>query len=149
MAAEPLKPESNYRVSPSPVPEIAHDSNQEVRVRRGELREWAEEVEHVMRTPLDAPGLWKSAGIAVCIAALFFGGGLAVTYTSKEAPSPDPWIVVSAVAVFVVGILIFVFTEQVDKQAKAAGLDRTKMLATKIRHADVRTPALHEDRDQP
>ena len=140
MATEPAATESNYRVSPPPVPEIEHDSNQEVRVRRGELREWAQEVEHVMRTPIEAPGLWKSAGLAVCIAALFFGGGLAVTYTGKGAPNPDPWIVVPALAVFVVGILIFAFTEQIDKEAKKAGLDRSTMLANKIRHADVRTP---------
>jgi hypothetical protein len=122
------------------VPPIEHDSNQEVRVRRGELRDWADEVERVMRTPIDAPGLWKSAGLALCIAALFFGLGLAVTYTAKNAPSPDAWIIVPTVFVFLAGVALFLFTEQVDRQAKAAGINRAKACADKIRHADVRTP---------
>jgi hypothetical protein len=148
MATESTATTSNYRVSPPPVPEIEHDSNQEVRVRRGELREWAEEVEHVMRTPIEAPGLWKSAGIGISVAALFFGGGLAVAYTGKNAPAPNPWIVVPALSLFVIGVLIFKFTEQLDKEVKKAGLDRTVMLANKIRHADIRTPVLSKDIDK-
>ncbi|HUA11540.1 MAG TPA: hypothetical protein VMA83_06010 [Solirubrobacteraceae bacterium] len=122
------------------VPPIEHDSNQMVAVRRGELRDWAAEVERVLRTPIEAPGLWKSAGIGLSVAAVFFGLGLLVTYTAKEAPSPSAWAVVPALALFLIGVAIFKFTEQVDKQAKAAGYERAKVLADKIRQADVRTP---------
>lgn len=93
-----------------------------------------------MSPPIEAPGLWKSAGIGIVIAAIFFGGGLAIAYTPKNAPKPDAWIVVPAAAVFVVGVLLFVFTERVDKEAKAAGYSRATTLANKIRHADTRTP---------
>jgi|ERR1700727_697670 len=133
-----------YVPEATPVPPIVHDSNQEVRVRRGELREWADEVESVMRSPIEAPGLWKSAGIGVAVAALFFGGGLAVTYTAKGAPSPSAWAVVPTLTLFIVGVLLFFFTEQVDKQAKEAGYTRANACADKIRHADRRTPGGRE-----
>jgi hypothetical protein len=104
------------------------------------LREWADEVEQVMRGPIQAPGLWKSAGLGVVIAAIFFGGGLAVAYAPRNAPNPDPWIIAPTAAIFVVGLLLFLFTEKVDKEVKHAGYDRSKVCADKIRHADVRTP---------
>ncbi len=139
MSTSESKP-GGYVPDAPPVPPIVHDSDQPVRVRRGELRDWADEVEQVVRTPIEAPGLWKSAGVGIVIAAIFLGGGLAVAYTPKNAPKPDPWIVVPAAAVFIVGVLLFLFTEKVDKEAKAAGYSRASVLADKIRHADVRTP---------
>jgi hypothetical protein len=97
-------------------------------------------VEQVVLTPIDAPNLWRSAGIGMAVAAVFFGGTLAIAYVPSGSPKPDVWLVMPAAAIFVVGVLLFVFTGKVDAQAKAAGYSRARTLADKIRHADTRTP---------
>jgi hypothetical protein len=125
-----------------PVPPIVHDSNEEVRVRRGELRDWADEVEQVVHTPIEAPNLWKSAGIGIAVSAVFFGGTLAIAYVPHGSPRPDVWLVVPAAAIFAVGVLLALFTGQVDGEAKVAGYSRATALANKMRHADTRTPPL-------
>jgi hypothetical protein len=115
-------------------------------VQRGELREWAAEVEVVMRTPIEAPGLWTSAGIGVVISALFFGVGLLAS-TGKNAPSPNPYVVSAAAGLFVIGVLIIAFTRHVNRDAKRLNVGRGDLLAQKIRAADTRTALLGEGDD--
>jgi hypothetical protein len=129
----------------SEVPPITDEAEQAVRVRRKELRDWAEEAEHAMRGPIEAPSLWKAAGIAVSTSALFYGLSLIPAYAPKDAPSPSAWVVLPAISLFVAGIVLYVFTATVEKEAKRTGNDRIRLLAEKIRHADRRTPAVQND----
>jgi hypothetical protein len=94
-----------------------------------------------MRTPIEAPGLWTSAGIGVVISAVFFGIGLLAS-TGKNAPSPSPYVVSAAAGMFVIGVLIIVFTRHVNRDAKRLNVGRADLLAQKIRNADTRTPAV-------
>lgn len=122
------------------VPPISHDSDQPVRVRRGELQEWAKEVEHVMRSPIEAPGLWKSAGITLVVAAVFFALSLIPVYAPDDAPGLSPWAIWPAIVLFLGGIIIYAFTAHLERDTKRMNADRAEMLASKIRHADTRTP---------
>lgn len=131
------EPSSNYQV----VPPITDESEQVVRVRRGELREWAKEVEHVMRSPIEAPSVWKAAGIGVSTSALFYGLSLIPAYAPKDAPSPSAWVVLPAAFLFFIGIALYLFTAHVEQEAKRMNIGHAEMLADKIRHADNRTPA--------
>jgi hypothetical protein len=108
-------------------------------VRRGELREWAREVEHVMRTPIDAPDLWKVGSLTVVISAVFYGLTLIPIYVPRNAPSPSLWAIIPAAFMFALGVITFLFTLHLEKNTKRMNTDRAEMLANKIRHADART----------
>jgi hypothetical protein len=116
--------------SAPPVPPITHDSGQ---------------VEHVMRTPIEAPGLWKSAGIAIMIAAVFFGLSLWASTSGTHAPNPSAYTETTAAALFVLGAAIYLFTRHVERDARRLNTTQSEMLAKKIRAADTRTALPDED----
>jgi hypothetical protein len=93
-----------------------------------------------MRGPIEVPSLWKAAGIGVSTSALFYGLSLIPAYTPKDAPNPSAWAILPAIFMFAAGIVLYIFTATVEREAKDLGTDRIKLLAEKIRHADRRTP---------
>ena len=135
-------PQSSYLPGgpAAPVAPITHESDQEVRVRRGELREWAAEAEEVVRNPIEAPTLWKAVGISLSISAVFFGLSLVPATAGKGQPNVSPWEGMATAVLFIAGIVIFAFTAHLERDVKRLNMSRATMLAAKIRHVDERTP---------
>ena len=138
------EPKSSYLppTSSEPVAPIAHEADQQVRVRRGELREWAAEAEEVVRNPIEAPTLWKAVGISLSMSAVFFGLSLIPATAGKGQPNVSSWEGMATVVLFLGGMLIFAFTAHLERDVKRANMSRAQMLAAKMRYADERTPLL-------
>ena len=93
-----------------------------------------------MRTPIDAPGLWKVGSLTVVVTAVFYGLTLIPIYAPKDAPEPSLWAIIPAAFLFALGVMAFAFTTHLERDVRRMNMDRAEVLADKIRFADVRTP---------
>jgi hypothetical protein len=137
MAGRDVTPDQTTYGPQAPHVWAAPEHEETVPVRRSELREFADEVERIVKNPLENASAW-TAGLAT----LGIGALLSVlAIGASDAKGVPMWIYILHWGVVIGAGLAAAFAEWVHVQQKKSSTSRSELLAGRIRECDSRAPS--------